>query len=241
VNFIAYKIICLANGKCYIGITRRSIKARWSDHCEAAASGRRHRLAAAMRKYGIDQFEIQPIACALTIEALYDLERELIAQDGTMIPAGYNMTLGGDGLAGLAHSAESRAKMSASHTGTKRSPEAVAKTAAANRGRKFPPRSAEWRANIGAKAAGRKWSEAQHEKMDDRFKGRIFTPEWKEKISAAKQGQGPSPEQGRAHSAKIKGVKKPPRTAEHRAKLAANARSQWERLRAANPDAMRLT
>lgn len=224
-GFLAYKITCLANGKSYIGITKRSIKARWSDHCEAAAiGGRRHRLAAAMRKYGVEQFEIHPIACALTIDALYDLERELIAQEGTIIPAGYNMTSGGNGPARLTPS-----------------PEAIAKTAAANRGRKFPPRSAEWSAKIAAKARGRKWTPGMREKMEGRFKGRVFTPEWKAKISAAKKGQGPSPEQARAHSAKTKGVKKPPRTAEHCAKLAANAKSQWARLRSVDPDAMRLS
>jgi group I intron endonuclease len=241
VNFIAYKIVCLANGKCYIGVTRRSIKARWSDHLEAAATGRRHRLAAAMRKYGIDQFEIQQIACALTIDALYDLERELIAQEGTMIPAGYNMSVGGDGPKGLTHSAESRAKMSVSASGKKQSAETIAKRVLKLRGKKLPPRSPEWCADHSLQMKGRKWTEPQREKIEGQLKGRIFTPEWKAKLSAAKKGRRQSPEICRARSANLKGVKKPPRTAEHCAKLAANAKSRWARLRAADPAAMRLT
>ena len=72
-----------------------------------------------------------------------------------------------------AHSAESRAKMSAALKGRVISPEWAEKVAAANRGRKYPPRSQEWSANISAYKKGRP--------------GYPCSPETRAKLSAIKR------------------------------------------------------
>lgn len=230
--YIVYQITCAVTSKSYIGITRRRIQDRWSDHCEAATNGRKTRIAAAIRKYGVENFQIEHIASARTVDDLLALERALIAQEET-VSRGYNVSIGGDGPNGLTHSAESRAKMRQSHLGKKRDPEAVRKTAAANRGRKFPPRDPAWSAKIGAKAKGRKRSSEATEAARQKLLGRKFTPEWRAKISAAKKGKGLSAEQARLHSERMRGRKKPPRTEQHRAALAEAKRAWWAARKAA--------
>jgi hypothetical protein len=197
-----------------------------------AVYGRRKKLSFAIRKYGASGFVIQEIAQARTVDDLFELERLLIAQEDSF-RCGYNMTAGGEGPAGLVHSADARARMRQSHLGKRNTPEAIAKTAAANRGRKQPPRSDEWRANHSAAMTGRKWTDEQRELIVAKLTGRQFTDEWRAKISAAKKGQGPSPEQARAHSEKMRGRKQPPRTPEHCARLAEAVRRSWSARRAA--------
>lgn len=70
-------------------------------------------------------------------------------------------------------SAETRAKISAAHKGRSKSPETLAKIAAKLRGRKL---TSEHRARIsqGLRASGS-------------LKGRVFTPEWKAKLSASRR------------------------------------------------------
>lgn len=229
--FKAYKVTCLITLKCYIGITRRTLAARWQDHLEAVREGRKARIAAAIRKYGEDNFVMEHIASARTAGDLFELERILIEQENTF-RAGYNVTLGGEGPRGLTHSPESRARMRAAHLGKKPSPETLAKMSAAHRGRKMPPMSEEWRAKIGAKARGRKWKEGQRERVVAKLKGRVFTPEWRAKISAAKKGKKQSAEEVRAKSERLKGRKQPPRSEEYRANISKAKAAWWVRRKA---------
>lgn len=233
-RLIAYKITCLINGKGYIGITKRRLIDRWADHKEAARDGRRPRIYAAMRKYGIENFVIEPLATAFSVDGLFETERVLIVAHNTLIPHGYNMSIGGDGPKGLTHSPESRARMSAAHRGKKQSAETIAKRIPHLRGRKFPPRPKEWCAKISRANRGRKRSPEHRQKMEGRFKGRVFTPEWRAKISAAKKGKPLSEATRAAQKKKVTGMKRPPRTKEHTAKLVEGLKAYHRRRKQAS-------
>lgn len=129
-------VYCLHNrvtGKRYIGVTTMPLATRWYQHVWRAENGRDTVLSQAIRKHGKDAFDVSTVASALpgsSIEALFNLERAVIAQERTKCPVGYNMTDGGDGTIGYVytpeqcaararrkHSAETRAKMSAARKG----------------------------------------------------------------------------------------------------------------------------
>ena len=103
----AYMVQNKVNGKSYIGITTRSIKRRWYEHCCVPNSCGKL-LAKAINKYGAEAFELTVIASAFKgLDNLKELEKQLILQNRTFAPNGYNLTLGGDGVFGFKHSEES--------------------------------------------------------------------------------------------------------------------------------------
>ena len=81
------------SGRSYIGLTGRSVKERWQKHGRTAQSCKgRHPLYDAMRKYGIDSFLVETIACTYgLIDAQY-LERLFISVN----EKGYNILPGGE-------------------------------------------------------------------------------------------------------------------------------------------------
>lgn len=86
-----YEITNLINGKSYIGKTTQPIEKRWYQHCKNAEYGKDTYLYRAIRKYGVESFEIMIVE-----EVVGDLnvrERHWISCKS---PA-YNMTEGGDG------------------------------------------------------------------------------------------------------------------------------------------------
>lgn len=90
-----YKITNNINDKIYIGKTEFSIEKRFKEHCKDAFKREEEKrpLYAAMRKYGVKNFEI-----SLIEETDNPNEREVfwIEYFGTF-KCGYNATLGGDG------------------------------------------------------------------------------------------------------------------------------------------------
>lgn len=155
---LAYLVTNKANQKAYVGITTRSLERRWYEHCfEAKSCGKL--LSKAIKKYGKDSFEIQPIASSLGgVDDLKQIERVLIEQHNTLVPNGYNLTKGGDGVWGFKHS-----------------PESVERMAARNRGRTH---SDETKKRMSEVRAGE----------NNHFFGRTHSEETKAKISATKQG-----------------------------------------------------
>ena len=153
---IAYCVCNIVTDKRYIGVTTTPLPKRWTAHLSRARRGTKTALYGALDKYGPDAFSIEPIASAVPwadIDGLFDLERALIAQEGTLCPRGYNMTEGGDGtigyrytpeqraaISGRRRSAETRAKMSASHQGFRHTPESIAKLKASRLGKGRGPR-----------------------------------------------------------------------------------------------------
>jgi len=80
----------------YIGLTKhRLLCIRWAQHVHAARSGKQTPISHAIRKYGVDEFRIEPLYSPLSKEAMYDGEKLLIAQHDT-IRNGYNCSPGGE-------------------------------------------------------------------------------------------------------------------------------------------------
>ena len=132
----AYLIQNRLNGKGYIGITTRSVGRRWYEHRFVQNSCGKL-LSRAIQKYGEESFEIKVLASAIAdVDSLKELEKQLIIQHNTIVPSGYNLTMGGDGVfgykqsdeqkkrngdlkRGIKHSEETRQKMRDAHLGEK--------------------------------------------------------------------------------------------------------------------------
>lgn len=65
-----YRISSSHTPRVYIGMTIRSLKRRWSEHCCAARLGANTPLYNAMRSFGLDSFVIEQIDTADTVEEL---------------------------------------------------------------------------------------------------------------------------------------------------------------------------
>lgn len=91
---IIYLVTNKINNKKYIGQTTRTLKERWSQHCTPSAldKGVLHK---AILKYGKENFNLEIIREAYTLDELNVLEIELISQYKTIAPNGYNLLEGG--------------------------------------------------------------------------------------------------------------------------------------------------
>ena len=97
--FTIYLITNTVNGKVYVGQTNQLLHRRWGLHKARARKneGYTAHLYNAIRKYGIDNFDIKEIATCDTEEWSNYLERLYILIHDSMNPKiGYNMTSGGD-------------------------------------------------------------------------------------------------------------------------------------------------
>jgi len=108
-----YYITNTLNGKLYIGVTL-NLQSRWRRHLILARSKaeKRQHIHQAIAKYGPEAFTFEAIACATTWDDALATETLLIKSLGTR-QFGYNRTNGGDGVAGLTWSDETRAKHAA--------------------------------------------------------------------------------------------------------------------------------
>ena len=89
---IIYKIQNKINGKIYIGMTVRDVMDRISAHLRSKSH-----IGSALRKYGIQYFDISVIDFAKDHGTLCDKEIEYINFYDCRAPKGYNHTDGGDG------------------------------------------------------------------------------------------------------------------------------------------------
>lgn len=164
---LIYKITHKIYGTSYIGQTTKTLKSRWTSHVSAALKGKRtFKLHHAIRKYGPEAFEIEEVCTCLNIEELNQTEILCIDIFNTVVPSGYNMTLGGEGTRG--HRGGPRGKGS----------------------RK--PLSLETRNKIGNAHRGRTLPLEQRQKMSNSRKGMIrgpFSEEHKRKISEGNKGK----------------------------------------------------
>lgn len=176
----AYSVYChtnMANGKQYIGITKRVPQKRWgyngARYCDQP-------FGRAIEKYGWDNFTHEILTTGLTKTQAEEEEKRLIKELNTLVPNGYNLTTGGN--IGTEFSEETREKLRNVHLGKPKKPEAIAKTAAYHRGktvseetrrklseaRKGLKESDEWKKKIGDSLRGRTWSKSQREKSKNR-------------------------------------------------------------------------
>jgi len=98
-----YKITNTINGKVYVGQTVSTLSVRWSQHVHEANKNGDRTLCKAIRKYGKENFTIEQIDSACSIEELNKKEQEYIVKLNSLCfndGQGYNMTLGGEGNSG---------------------------------------------------------------------------------------------------------------------------------------------
>jgi len=98
---LVYAILNKVNRKLYVGQTSQVLALRWNTHISRARRGKKHPLSCAIRKYGVDSFEVFELygpglgreqASAieiLLIAACRSREREF----------GYNLSVGGEASA----------------------------------------------------------------------------------------------------------------------------------------------
>lgn len=83
------------NGKKYIGITSRTLAARWKQHCVEASAGSVLKVHIAMRKYGIENITVETLVTGER-DYIIDLEIKTINQyETTNHNFGYNTRKGG--------------------------------------------------------------------------------------------------------------------------------------------------
>lgn len=141
-----YVITNKINGKCYVGKSV-NLAVRVKKHREFLMSGTQV-LYKATRKYGPENFTLQILSESLSDEELLKAEVEAIQVLNTYIPNGYNMTRGGEGMAGYV---QSEATKDRRRKGAKANPERWSKFAEYVAG----PRSAQHKANISASLKGK--------------------------------------------------------------------------------------
>lgn len=176
-----YKISCAENGKVYIGYTSKTVEERFNAHLLNARWRRQTALYDAIRVYGNDAFSVELLVECETHEQACSEEVRFIAEANSMLPNGYNMTRGGDGVpvpievhkeAGRRKRGVVTEKMREhfnSRRGIKHSPEHIAKCI--------------------AKRIGSKRSEETRRKMSEAQKGRIVSEETRRKSSIAQKGR----------------------------------------------------
>lgn len=131
---IVYQAINKTNGKRYIGMTSRGLRYRKNGHVQDAKAGTRMVFSAAIRKYGIANFDFSILEVCGDVEMALRRERELIAERHPE----YNIASGGlRGPQGWKHSEDAIAKMRAARAkqipywrGKKRSTESITKRTA---------------------------------------------------------------------------------------------------------------
>lgn len=159
---ILYKLTNTVTDKSYIGITRRDLKTRIREHRRAAFKLNRTTLFCdALREFGAHSFECEVLGVAKNIENLLTMEALAIEVHETLVPAGYNQSLGGLGTPGSPHSEETRRKISEKAKGRPVSEETRAKLSLAFKGKPSP--------NLGRKI-GRTWNKGLHHSDESREK-----------------------------------------------------------------------
>lgn len=88
-----YRIINESSDTSYIGMTKRSLSRRMSEHRFNARTGKKTKLYDAMRYYGIDNFSIVLIQEFDTQQECAYNEIDLIAKEDNL----YNLAAGGEG------------------------------------------------------------------------------------------------------------------------------------------------
>jgi group I intron endonuclease len=179
IGFI-YKLV-FANGKCYIGQTRQSVRRRFFGHRASVKAGRTSRVYAAWRKYG------EPACIQLgqfSIDELDTQEINFIEYYGTLSPHGYNLETGGN--AGFAHP-ETREKIRAAGLGRKHSDASKARIGTASKARMS---TFEQRTRLAERNKSFVWTDAERAKVGQKSRGRKHSAEVKARIGAASRARG---------------------------------------------------
>ncbi|RXZ78185.1 hypothetical protein EBB07_29460 [Paenibacillaceae bacterium] len=140
---IIYKITNKINNKCYIGLTRKTLGERITQHLYTCRAKKRkkHKIHYAINKYGVDNFLFEEIDQAFSLDELNKKEI-LHIKTHDSIANGYNILEGGgiDGhliWLGRTHSEETKRKISKAHMGKTFSKETRLKISKTRKDRKL--------------------------------------------------------------------------------------------------------
>ena len=87
-----YQITNLINNKLYIGQTN-NIQKRWSNH--RCCKYPKMEITKAIKEYGIENFKFEILYRNIPIEAIDELEIKTIREKNSLVPNGYNVSIGG--------------------------------------------------------------------------------------------------------------------------------------------------
>lgn len=180
---IIYQIENKLNNKIYIGQTKRRLKSRLKGHMKSKSY-----IGCALRKYGIENFDIQIIDHAETKDELNEKEIYWIKTLDCKDPNGYNLTDGGEGVfdsSGLVGKKISRSKI-----GHEVLEETKRKISEKLKGQKL---SDETKLKISENHSkhnlGKHHSEETKQKIKEKRKNQVITEETKQKISQSEKGR----------------------------------------------------
>ena len=160
-------------GKMYVGETsdENTRRSKWRQVSNAAYGGAK--ISEARKKYGVEDWDYKVLEKVSVIGTLKDLKQVLREKQKEFIikydsvKKGFNTSYG-EGMEGLKHTAESRAKISAHHR-HHNSPETIAKIKAKLKDRKI---SEETKKKISKGNKGKKRSEEVKKAQSERMKGK---------------------------------------------------------------------
>jgi group I intron endonuclease len=189
-DMIIYKIENRINNKIYIGQTIYGVNQRILGHLKAKSY-----IGSALRKYGIESFNILVIDYTSTKEMLDEREKYWIEVLGSKFPNGYNLTDGGEGTSGFTMPEGTKEKLRVINLGKHLSESTKQKISDAGKNNYTDER----RRKVSEANKGKIISE-EHKKIISRCrKGQVMSEEQKNKIRKSLLGR-PSP---------IKGIKRP--------------------------------
>lgn len=175
------------NSKIYVGQTTRNIDVRLIEH-SAKTSGC-IAIRNAINKHGLDNFKIQSVFQANSLEELNKKEQSLILELNSLSPNGYNLRVGGDSSA---VSEETAKKISLANSGENHpmfgkhcSEETKKRMSEAAKGKE---KTDKHRKNISKSKMGIKRSEETKEKISKGHLGKKKTDETKKRMSDAWKG-----------------------------------------------------
>jgi hypothetical protein len=195
----------------YVGQTIHTANERLAEHLTTASSGTRRHVYNWIRKVrracetptiivieDIDD-DVHDDVLGILVD---DAERDWIAIGRQLGWKLTNQNDGGRGNRGYKHTAETKAKISAIHTG-----------------RKMPPRSDDWRRKISEANTGRKQSPEHVAQRAEANRGKRRTPEQRARIGESQRGRVASEETRQRISASKTGVPNPKSAESNRGKV----------------------
>lgn len=177
-NYMVYCHTNKVNDKRYVGITcRKNPNHRWVN---GHGYNKNQYFSRAIKKYGWDNFDHEMLAENLSENEAKQLEVEYIAKWNLIDRnKGYNLTVGGEGIAGFTHTEETKKKISKSAKGKIVSLKTRKKLREINKGKKL---SEENKVKLILANTGRKFSKETKKKISNALKGKTHSEEAKEKM-----------------------------------------------------------
>jgi len=184
-NIYIYKTTNLINGKIYIG-------QHASNNKKDIYLGSGTYILKAIKKYGKENFKKEILYNSIPCRYHLDLkEQEYINKFNSLVPNGYNISIGGNGSIGFTHSDETKRKLSEMQMGRIPWNKGVkSNTIPWNKGLKYKQKkfdktyfqTIEFKERMKLANTGKIMSEETRNKISNTLKGKIFSEETKQKL-----------------------------------------------------------